>query len=62
VFYWSGFLAFAARIAAWGKKRLQAAREHSAASGVPLPFTALGGAMIAFVFLSPRPVCIGRNL
>lgn len=48
VFYWSGFFAFAARIAAWGKMRLQAAREHSPANVVPLPFKALGGSMIAF--------------
>jgi len=45
VFYWSGFLAFTARIAAWGKKRQQAAE-----SSTPATFKILGGAIIAFGF------------
>ena len=51
VFYWSGFLAFALRIAAWGKKRLLAAKENVPESGTPLPFKVLGGAIIAFGLL-----------
>ena len=38
VFYWGGFIAFASRIAAWGKQRRQAARKHSPGSREPLPF------------------------
>lgn len=47
VFYWSGFVAFASRIAAWGKQRLQAAHKHSPGSKVPLPFKVLGNTLIA---------------
>ena len=43
VFYWSGFLAFTARIAAWGKKRQQAAERST-----PATFKILGGVIIAF--------------
>ena len=50
IFYWSGFLAFALRIAAWGKKRLQAAKRNAPESSTPLAFKALGGAIIAFGF------------
>ena len=39
IFYWSGFLAFALRIAAWGKRR-----QHNA----PLALKLLGSAIIAF--------------
>ena len=46
VFYWSGFLAFALRIAAWGKKRRQAAKKNDIST--PLAFKLLGGAIIAF--------------
>ena len=48
VFYWSGFLAFALRIAAWGKKRLQAAQRKAPESSSPLAFMVLGGAIITF--------------
>ena len=48
VFYWGGFLAFALRIAAWSKKRLQAAKKNTPQSSTPLPFKVLGGAIIAF--------------
>jgi len=51
VFYWSGFLAFASRIAAWGKKRLQAAKKNVPDSSTPLPFKVLGGAVITFGLL-----------
>jgi hypothetical protein len=47
VFYWSGFLAFVLRIAAWGKIRLQAAKQNTPGSRTPLPFKVLGGAIIA---------------
>jgi len=48
VFYWSGFLAFALRIAAWGKQRQKAAARHAPESSTPLALKALGGAIIAF--------------
>jgi DMSO/TMAO reductase YedYZ heme-binding membrane subunit len=48
VFYWSGFIAFALRIAAWGKKRQQAAKKKGPESGTPLVLTVLGGAIIVF--------------
>jgi len=48
VFYWSGFLAFVLRIAAWGKTRQQAAKKNVPVSSTPLIFKALGGAIIAF--------------
>ena len=51
LFYWSGFLAFALRIAAWGKQRRQAARKIAPESSTPLLFKVLGGAMIAFGLL-----------
>ncbi len=51
VFYCSGFLAFALRIAAWGKKRRQAAKKDAPESNTPLAFKALGGATIAFGLL-----------
>ena len=44
VFYWTGFAAFALRIAAWGKKRRQAEPD-----GATVPaFKVAGGALIAF--------------
>jgi len=46
VFYWSGFLAFALRIAAWGKKRQQAANRESPDVNTPLVFKVMGGAII----------------
>jgi len=48
VYYWSGFLAFAVRIAAWGKKRQQAAKKIVPESSTPPAFKVLGGAIIAF--------------
>jgi DMSO/TMAO reductase YedYZ heme-binding membrane subunit len=51
VFYWSGFLAFTARIAAWGKKRRQAAKKNAPASSTPLALKVLGGTIIAFGLL-----------
>jgi DMSO/TMAO reductase YedYZ heme-binding membrane subunit len=50
VYYWSGFIAFALRIAAWGKKRQQAANRNAPEINTPLVFKVLGGAMIAFGF------------
>jgi DMSO/TMAO reductase YedYZ heme-binding membrane subunit len=46
VFYWGGFLAFTARIAAWGKKRLQAAKKNAPESSTPPVLKALGGIII----------------
>jgi len=51
VFYWGGFLAFALRIAAWSKQRLQRARKLAPESGAPLPLKVLGSALIAFGLL-----------
>ncbi len=48
VYYWSGFLAFTLRIAAWGKERQQAAKSNAPESSTPLAFKVLGGAIIAF--------------
>ena len=48
VFYWSGFLAFALRIAAWGKRRLQTAQKNAPQSSRPLAFRVLGGVIIGF--------------
>lgn len=47
VFYWCGFLAFALRIAAWGKLRRQAGRSDPASNvpATPLSFKALGSAV-----------------
>lgn len=57
VFYWSGFLAFTARIAAWGKKRQQAAKTNAAESSTPIAFKVFGGAIIAFgLFVSATGV------
>jgi hypothetical protein len=51
VFYWSGFLAFALRITAWGKKRLQAAEKNAPGCSVPLPMRVSGAAFIALGLL-----------
>ena len=48
VFYLSGFLAVALRIAAWGKLRLQAAKKMDPDHATPLASKAIGGAVIAF--------------
>jgi len=47
VFYWMGFLAFTLRIAAWGKKRQQAAMKEESKRGTPVVFKAAGAAIIA---------------
>ena len=47
VFYLCGFVAFALRIAAWGKKRRQAMQRISPESDTQLVYKALGGTTIA---------------
>ena len=44
VYYWMGFFAVAARIAAWGKQRLMAASGNS----IPLGLRLVGGILIGF--------------
>ena len=46
VYYWCGFLAFAVRIAAWGKQRRQAMDRNATGSSTPLVLKALGSAII----------------
>jgi len=46
VYYWCGFLAFAVRIAAWGKQRRQAMDRNATGSNTPLVLKALGSAII----------------
>jgi len=46
VYYWCGFLAFAVRIAAWGKQRRQVMDRDAAESSTPLALRALGSAII----------------
>ena len=56
IFYWGGFLAFALRIAAWGKTRRQASQKLAQKTSgtlapgntTPLPYRVLGGTLIAF--------------
>lgn len=48
IFWFSGFLAFTLRIAAWGKKRLQEAKRIRPEGSTPLVFRVLGGIIIAF--------------
>ncbi len=53
VFYWSGFIAFTLRIAAWGKKRLQVAgKKATTQSSTLLAFKVLGSAIIAIGFFA----------
>ncbi len=47
IYYWAGFLAFALRIAAWGKKRQQRALKSDPAGSVPMSLKLLGGVVIA---------------
>jgi len=47
VFYWMGFTAFALRIAAWTKQRLQRARKEVPESSTPLALKLLGGILVA---------------
>ena len=46
VYYWCGFLAFAVRIAAWGKQRRQAMDRNATEASTPLALKALGSAII----------------
>ncbi len=46
-FYWFGFVAFVLRIAAWSKKRVQAANKNSPDSSTPTGLKLLGAAIIA---------------
>ena len=46
VYYWCGFLAFAVRIAAWGKQRRQVMDRNADESSTPLALRALGSAII----------------
>ena len=46
VYYWCGFLAFAVRIAAWGKQRRQVMDRNAAESSTPLALRALGSSII----------------
>jgi DMSO/TMAO reductase YedYZ heme-binding membrane subunit len=48
VYYSVGFLAFALRIAAWGKQRQQAVKRNAPESSTPLAFKVSGGAIIIF--------------
>jgi DMSO/TMAO reductase YedYZ heme-binding membrane subunit len=48
VYYWSGFVAFALRIAAWSKQRLSRARKEAPDGSTPLALKALGSGIIAF--------------
>ncbi|MGI9220642.1 MAG: hypothetical protein ACR2QS_06355 [Woeseiaceae bacterium] len=46
VFYWAGFLAFAARIAAWGKQRMQSVAKDSSLESSSLSARIIGGMFI----------------
>lgn len=46
VFYWMGFLAFTARIAAWGKRRIKAAAKDSPAASTSTLLRVIGGIVI----------------
>ena len=48
VYYWCGFLAFAVRIAAWGKQRRQAMDRNATEASTPLVLKAMGSATIVF--------------
>ena len=48
IYYSVGFLAFALRIAAWGKQRQQAVKRNVPESSTPLAFKVSGGAIIVF--------------
>ena len=48
VFYWSGFLAFTLRIAAWSKKRQQAAKRSTPQSSTPGIYKVMGSGIIVF--------------
>jgi len=46
VYYWCGFLAFAVRIAAWGKQRRQVMDRNATEASTPLVLKAMGSAII----------------
>ena len=48
VYYWSGFLAFGLRIAAWGKQRWQVSNRNAAENNTPFTLRVLGSAFIVF--------------
>ena len=48
VYYWCGFLAFAVRIAAWGKQRRQVMDRNATEASTPLVLKAMGSATIVF--------------
>ena len=48
VYYWCGFLAFAVRIAAWGKQRRQVMDRNATEASTPLVLKAMGSAIIVF--------------
>jgi sulfoxide reductase heme-binding subunit YedZ len=48
VYYWGGFLACVLRIAAWARKRQQAARVSAPEGSVPLAYSLLGSVIIVF--------------
>jgi DMSO/TMAO reductase YedYZ heme-binding membrane subunit len=47
VFYWAGFVAFALRIAAWGKKRIRSAEKTAPGARAPSLYQLTGAALIA---------------
>ena len=51
VFYWTGFVAFAMRIAAWAKKRHQVAQKNMPRSSAPFALKITGGALVIFGLL-----------
>jgi hypothetical protein len=61
VFYWGGFLAFALRIAAWGKKRNLAAVNTVPAGGTPVGNRILGGTIIGFGLLAAGTGLLWRD-
>ena len=48
VYYWSGFLAFGLRIAAWGKQRWQVSNRNAVENNTPFTLRVLGSAFIVF--------------
>jgi len=48
VYYWSGFLAFGLRIAAWGKQRWQVSNRNATENNTPLTLRVLGSTIIIF--------------
>ena len=48
VYYWSGFLAFGLRIAAWGKQRWQVSNRNAVKNNTPFTLRVLGSAFIVF--------------